>query len=84
MLSHLGYIRSNGERDTIVKFYKNMERDVVRAFQGCSGMAPTPPKLAVLQHLQGSVQSEEPICQALQCTNLAVLPKTLWQLLQAI
>lgn len=41
MLSHLGYIHSNGERDTNIKFYKNMKSNVVHAFQGCDNVAPT-------------------------------------------
>jgi hypothetical protein len=63
MLSHLGYIRSTGERDNNVRLYKNMKPDVARAFRGCGGVAPVPPKPAESQHLQGSAQSEEPICQ---------------------
>jgi hypothetical protein len=63
MLSHLEYIRSNGERDTNVKLYKTMKSGVAYAFRGCGGVVPTLLEPAELQHLQGSVQSEEPICQ---------------------
>jgi hypothetical protein len=63
MLSHLGYICNNGERDTNVKFCKNIKLNVARVFRGCGGMAPAPPKPVELQHLQHSAQSEEPICQ---------------------
>jgi hypothetical protein len=41
-----------------------MKPDVAHAFQGCSGMAPAPLEPVRLQHLQGSAQSEEPICQS--------------------
>jgi hypothetical protein len=63
MLSHLGYIPSTGARDSNVKLYKNVKPDVLRAFRECGGVAPTPQKPAELQHLQGSAESEEPICQ---------------------
>jgi hypothetical protein len=63
MLSHLGYIQSNGKRDTNVKLCKNMKPDVGCVFRGCGGVAPTPLEPIESQHLQGSAQSEEPICQ---------------------
>jgi hypothetical protein len=63
MLSHLGYIRSNGERDNNVKLCKNMKPYVLRAFLGCGGVAHAPQEPAKSQHLQGSAESEEPICQ---------------------
>jgi hypothetical protein len=44
MLSHLGYIRTNGERDTIVKLCKKMKPNVVRAFQRCGDVAPASPE----------------------------------------
>jgi hypothetical protein len=37
--------------------------DVLRAFRECGGVAPAPSEPAELQHLQGSAESEEPICQ---------------------
>jgi hypothetical protein len=63
MLSHLGYIPSIGARDSNVKLCKNVKPDVLCAFHECGGVAPTPPEPAESQHLQGSVESEEPICQ---------------------
>jgi hypothetical protein len=63
MLSHLGYIRNTSERDNNVRLCKNMKPDVACAFCKYSGVAPAPPEPAESQHLQGSVQSEEPICQ---------------------
>jgi hypothetical protein len=63
MLSHLGYIPSTSARDNNVKLCKNMKPDVLHAFRGCGSMAPAPPEPAESQHLQGSAESEEPICQ---------------------
>jgi hypothetical protein len=63
MLIHLGYIPSTSARDSNVKLCKNVKPDVLRAFRECGGVAPTPPEPAELQHLQGSAESEEPICQ---------------------
>jgi hypothetical protein len=63
MLSHLGYIPSTGARDNNVRFCKNMKQDVLRAFRGCGGLAPAPPEPPESQHLQGSAEREEPICQ---------------------
>ena len=65
MLSHLRYIRSSGVQDNNVKLCKNMKPNVVHAFCRCYGMAPVPPKPTILQHLQGSMESEEPICQGI-------------------
>ena len=62
MLSHLGYILSISTRDRNVKLCKNVKLDVLRAFCECGGTVPALPKLAELQHLQGSAKSEEPIC----------------------
>jgi hypothetical protein len=62
MLSHLGYIHTNGERDTNVKLCKNMKPYVAHAFRGCGGVIPAPLELAELHQFQGSVQSEDPIC----------------------
>jgi hypothetical protein len=62
MLSHLGYIPSTGARDSNVKLCKNLKPDVLRAFRGCGGLAPTPLQPVESQHLQGSAESEEPIC----------------------
>jgi hypothetical protein len=63
MLSHLGYIPSTGARDSNVKLCKNMKPDVLHAFRGCGGLASAPPEPTESQHLQGSADSEEPICQ---------------------
>jgi hypothetical protein len=62
MLSHLGYIPSTGTRDNNVKLCKNMKPDMLLAFRGCGSLAPAPPEPAESQHLQGSGESEEPIC----------------------
>jgi hypothetical protein len=62
MVSHLGYIPSTGARDSNVKLCKNVKQDVLRAFHECGGVAPIPSEPAELQHLQGSAESEEPIC----------------------
>jgi hypothetical protein len=70
MLSHLGYIPSTGARDSNVKLYKNVKPDVLRAFRECGGVAPTAPKPAESQHLQGSTESEEPICQGSQSSTM--------------
>jgi hypothetical protein len=63
MLSHLGYIPSTRARDSNVKLCKNVKPNVLRAFRECGGVAPAPPEPAESQHLQGSAESEEPICQ---------------------
>jgi hypothetical protein len=42
ILSHLGYIPNSGIRDSNVKLCKNMKPDVLCAFCGCGGVAPTP------------------------------------------
>jgi hypothetical protein len=63
MLSHPRYIYNTSERDNNVRLCKNMKPDMARAFRGCSGVALAPPKPAKSQHLQGSVQIKEPICQ---------------------
>jgi uncharacterized beta-barrel protein YwiB (DUF1934 family) len=39
LLSYLRYTNKEGQRNTIVKLYKNMELKVARAFQGWGGMA---------------------------------------------
>jgi hypothetical protein len=70
MLSHLGYILSIGARDNSVKLCKNMKLDVLRTFRGCGGLAPTPPEPTELQHLQGSGENEEPICQGNQSSTM--------------
>jgi hypothetical protein len=41
-LSHLGYIRSTGERDNNVGLCKNMKPDVASVFRGCGSVAPAP------------------------------------------
>jgi hypothetical protein len=70
MLSHLGYIPSTGARDSNVKFCKNVKPDVLRAFRECGGVAPTPSEPVESQHLQGSAESEEPICQGSQSSTM--------------
>jgi hypothetical protein len=70
MLSHLGYIPSTGVRESNVILCKNVKPDVLRAFCECGGVAPAPPKLAESQHLQGSAESEEPICQGSQSSTM--------------
>jgi hypothetical protein len=62
MLSHLGYIPSIGARDSNVKLCKNVKPDVLHAFRECGSIAPAPSEPVESQHLQGSVESEEPIC----------------------
>jgi hypothetical protein len=47
-----------------------MKLDVLRAFCGCGGLAPVPPKPVELQHLQSSVESEEPICQGSKSSTM--------------
>jgi hypothetical protein len=70
MLSHLGYIPSTGTRDNNVKLCKNVKPDVLRAFHGCGGLAPAPPEPAESQHLEGSAENEEPICQGSQSSTM--------------
>jgi hypothetical protein len=70
MLSHLGYIPSTGARDSNVKLCKNVKPDVLRAFRECGSVAPIPPEPADSQHLQGSAESEEPICQGSQSSTM--------------
>jgi hypothetical protein len=70
MLSHLGYIRSSGEQNNNVKLCKNMKPDVAHVFCGCGNVAPTPPEPVELQHLLGSAESEEPICQGSQSSTM--------------
>jgi hypothetical protein len=43
---------------------------MLRAFRECGGVAPAPPEPAESQHLQGSVESEEPICQGSQSSTM--------------
>jgi hypothetical protein len=70
MLSHLGYIPSTGAQDSNVKLCKNVKPDVLRAFRECGSVAPIPPEPAESQHLQGSAESEEPICQGSQSSTM--------------
>jgi hypothetical protein len=70
MLSHLGYIPSTGARDSNVKVCKNVKPDVLRTFRECGGVAPIPPEPAESQHLQGSAESEGPICQGSQSSTM--------------
>jgi hypothetical protein len=70
MLSHLGYIPSTGIQNSNVKLCKNVKPDVLHAFRGCSGLAPALPELTESQHLQGSAESEEPICQGSQSSTM--------------
>jgi hypothetical protein len=46
--------------------------DVLRAFHECGSIAPAPPEPAESQHLQGSAESEEPICQGSQSSTMHV------------
>jgi hypothetical protein len=62
MLSHLGYIPSTGARDNNVKVCKNVKPAVLRVFCGCGGLALAPVEPPESQQLQGSAESEEPIC----------------------
>jgi hypothetical protein len=70
MLSHLGYIPSTGARDNNIKLCKNVKPDVLHAFRECGGVAPAPPEPTEWQHLQGSAESEEPICQGSQSSTM--------------
>jgi hypothetical protein len=70
MLSHLGYIPSTSAQDSNVKLCKNVKPDVLRAFRECGGVAPIPLEPAESQHLQGSVESEEPTCQGSQSSTI--------------
>jgi hypothetical protein len=47
-----------------------MKLDMLRAFCGCGGVAPTTPESVDLQYLQGSAKSEEPICQGSQSSTM--------------
>jgi hypothetical protein len=67
MLSHLGYIPSTGARESNIKLCKNVKLDVLRA---CGGVAPAPLEPAESQHLQGSAENEEPICQGNQSSTM--------------
>jgi hypothetical protein len=62
MLSHVGYIRSTCARDSNIKLCNNVKPDLLCAFCECGGVAPAPPEPVESQHLQGSMESEEPIC----------------------
>ena len=70
MLSHLRYIPSTGTRDSHVKLCKNVKPDMLRAFCECGGIAPILLEPTESQHLQGSAESEEPICQANQSSTM--------------
>jgi hypothetical protein len=59
-----------GARASNVKLCKNVKPDVLCAFRECGGVAPAPPEPAELQHLQGSTESEEPICQGSQSSTM--------------
>ena len=73
ILSHLGYIPNTNARDSNVKYCKNVKSNVLCVFRGCGGIALTLPELVELQHLQGSVESDEPICQAVRALNAHIL-----------
>ena len=62
MSNHLTYIPSNGTRDSNIKLCKNMKSNVLYAFCGCGDMIFVLLEPIELQHLQGSVESEELIC----------------------
>jgi len=70
MLSHLGYIPDTDVRDNNVKLCKNVKLDVLHAFCRCGGIAPDLPEPVESQHLQGSAESEEPICQGSQSSTM--------------
>jgi hypothetical protein len=70
MLSHLGYIPSTGARESNIKLCKNVKLDVLHAFRECGGVAPAPLEPAESQHLQGSAENEEPICQGNQSSTM--------------
>ena len=70
ILSHLGYIPNIGIQDSNVRLCKNVKPHVLCAFRGCGGIAPDLPKPVELQHLQGSAESEEPICQGNQSSTM--------------
>jgi hypothetical protein len=44
--------------------------DVLCAFRECGGVAPALPEPVESQHLQGSTESEEPICQGSQSSTM--------------
>ena len=70
MLSHLGYIPSTSARDNNVRLCKNVKLDVLHAFHGCGGIALGLSEPMESQHLQGSAESEEPICQGSQSSTM--------------
>jgi hypothetical protein len=70
MLSHLGYIPSTGARDNNVKLCKNVKPDVLCIFRECGDVAPAPPEPTESQHLRGTTESEEPICQGSQSSTM--------------
>jgi hypothetical protein len=70
MLSHLGYIPSTGAQDNNVKLCKNVKPDVLPTFRECGGIAPAPPEPTESQHLQGSAENKEPICQGSQSSTM--------------
>ena len=83
MLSHLGYIPDTGVRDSNVKLCKNMKPDVLHAFHGCGGLAPSDLVYRNLQNcnifkIVWKVKNQyAKVVRALQCTHLVVLLKTL-------
>jgi hypothetical protein len=70
MLSHLGYIPSTGIRDSNIQLCKNVKPDVLHTFRECGIIALAPPEPTEPQHLQGSAESEEPICQGTQSSTM--------------
>ena len=47
-----------------------MKSNVLCAFCECGGIAPDLPEPMELQHLEGSAESEEPICEASQSSTM--------------
>ena len=81
MLSHLGYICNNGERDTNVKFWKNIKLNVARVFRGCGGVALVHLNYSIFNIVHKVRNQYAKAVQVLQYTNLVVLSRTFGQLL---
>jgi hypothetical protein len=80
MLSHLGYIRSNGVRENNVKLCKNIKPDMVQAFCGYSGVAQLHRNLqncSIFKVVRKVKNQCARVVRAPQCTNLVVLSRTL-------
>jgi hypothetical protein len=77
MLSHLGYICSNGQRDNNVKLCKNMKPDVLCAFRGCGGVALNLQNRSIFKVVWKVKNQYARAVKAPQCTHLVVLLTTL-------